>query len=105
MLRKRADLHAMPKERKQKYREIIDKARKSTNVEAILKIADALDEITATGAARSLRERAAMLKGKDEIGAHDLKKEETSKSDEKKEEKIPEVTAEIIDETTAIHGE
>lgn len=95
MLRKRADLRSLPREQIEKYHEIRDKALKSENVDAILRLADAFETITATGEAKKLRNHAEEVK---------KRKAEQAPFD-KLEEKIPEVKAEVVQDAPAIHGE
>jgi len=54
-LRKRADVQELPQAKKDERRDIYKKARKSTNVEAILAVAKVFDEDGSPGAAYSLR--------------------------------------------------
>lgn len=61
VLRKRANLRSLPKEQKEARRQVFQKALKSDNVDAILKIADAFERETATGSAAALREYANTL--------------------------------------------
>jgi hypothetical protein len=58
MLRKRASLRDLPANVKSARRDAFRKALKSTNVEAVRKVADAFDSQGATGAAETLRKRA-----------------------------------------------
>ena len=70
MLRKRADYRDLPKETKDKHREILEKGLKSVNVSAILALAEQFDKLTATGSARKLRERVKELSAKNAEESH-----------------------------------
>jgi hypothetical protein len=59
MLRRRADLHAQPRTTKKAHREAFDKGMRSSDVEAIERLADAFESMTATGSAAALRRHAA----------------------------------------------
>ena len=61
MMLKRADLRAWSPEKKKQYRDIYEKAMLSHDAEKILKLATAFEQVTATGSAKKLRERAAFL--------------------------------------------
>lgn len=61
MLRKRADLRDLPKEKKVAYHEAYLKGMESTNIEGIRTLAKTFEVMTATGAAAKLRERADKL--------------------------------------------
>ena len=64
LIRQRAALRAAPEEVKEKRREILRKAIKSTNVEAMKEVAKAFDSVGATGAAATIRRR---IKGLEEL--------------------------------------
>jgi hypothetical protein len=61
MLRKRADLRAMPKEKWENFRALCERAiqKKDSNPQALDEMASAFDAMTATGTAAKLRKRAA----------------------------------------------
>jgi hypothetical protein len=61
MLRKRADLRAMPREKWENYRAICERAiqKPDANPEALEEMASGFDAMTATGTATKLRKRAA----------------------------------------------
>jgi hypothetical protein len=59
MLRRRADLHAQPRNTKKAHREAYDKGMASSDVEAVERLADAFESMTATGSAAALRRHAA----------------------------------------------
>lgn len=61
MLRKRADLRAMPREKWENFRAICERAiqKPDANPEALDEMAQAFDAMTATGTAAKLRKRAA----------------------------------------------
>ena len=58
VLRRRADLRATSPAVKEQRKAVFEKAMASTNVEAILRIADMFESYTATGSAARLREHA-----------------------------------------------
>lgn len=58
VLRKRAELRALPDNVKKAYRAVVAKALESENVEAITEIATQFENMTATGWARELRAHA-----------------------------------------------
>lgn len=58
VLRRRADLRAADPAKKEERRQVYEKAMKSTNIAAILRIADMFEAMTATGSAKQLREHA-----------------------------------------------
>lgn len=66
MLDKRAALREAPKELTEKRREAYHKALRSDNIPAILEMAQAFDDLGATGAAASLRTYAAELQSSKE---------------------------------------
>jgi hypothetical protein len=61
MLRKRADLRAMPREKWENYRALCERAisKPDSNPEALDEMASGFDALTATGTAAKLRKRAA----------------------------------------------
>jgi hypothetical protein len=61
MLRKRADLRAMPREKWENFRSICERAiqKQDSNPQALEEMAQAFDAMTATGTAQKLRKRAA----------------------------------------------
>jgi hypothetical protein len=61
-LRKRADLRGASEATKKARSEAFAKGMASTNIDGILKLAEAFDEATATGAAAALRKRVVQLR-------------------------------------------
>lgn len=76
LLTKRADWRARTMDVRKKHQEIFDAALKSDNVQAVLGVAAAFDEMTATFKASQLRERAKNLQ--ETNLQKDAKKEATS---------------------------
>lgn len=62
VLRKRADLRALPYETKLAHRAILRKALASTNIPAMLSVAKAFEDMTATGSALQIRNRISELR-------------------------------------------
>lgn len=89
ILRKRADLRALPYDLKQAHRASFRRGMKSTNIEGILALADEFEKITATGAARDLRAHALDVKhGRFEVKTRVQTATEQAKAEEKKESVI-----------------
>jgi hypothetical protein len=118
MLRKRADLRATPNDIRVQRKEAYEKGMCSENIDGVLKLANAFERLTATGAAANLRKHVEELKtkkGLESEGIGVVKKtpeslsQETPKetpknvehtvngaSNSKVEENIVEVVAEIV---------
>jgi predicted ATP-grasp superfamily ATP-dependent carboligase len=121
MLRKRADLRALPKEIKERNKEILEKALKSQNIDAVLRLADEFDKLTATGAAKRLRAHVEKLQQANghvpfDVIVKQVKTEEkTSKKKTKREEPKKDVIdvkpeevpkpAPTVQQSAAIHGD
>jgi hypothetical protein len=121
MLRKRADLRALPKEVKEKHRAILEKGLNSTNIPAILALAEQFDNLSATGSAEKLRNRVKELSAKqaeeqhpfDSPRAHSAPVENPKKDETKEESSDSEAPVEVITKSgdklevaaPAIHGE
>lgn len=103
MLRKRAELRSLPRERIEEYHKIRDKALQSDNVDAILKLADAFESLSATGEAKKLRDHAAEVT-KRKLSSQTQLPFDTPVKNHKKPEVI-EVKAEVVQDSPAIHGE
>jgi hypothetical protein len=62
VLRKRAQLRQQTEEQKKLRRDAFEKGMKSEKIDAILSLAKVFESLTATGAAKALRERASYLR-------------------------------------------
>lgn len=132
LLRKRAALREMPKEKKEEYRAIYERAMTSdvdskgnpVDPRVIDKLALAFESLTASGSARNLRKRAKELREKyatqekeKRAIAQKMRDKETKDAAEKarngqatevkpeKKSEVIEVKAEVVSDSPAIHGE
>jgi hypothetical protein len=89
MLRRRADLHAQPRATKKAHREAFDKGMRSSDVEAVERLADAFESMTATGSAAALRRHAADVRRAQEEALARQVEEEQGREPETSHEKTP----------------
>src|SRR5579872_1560188 len=110
MLRRRADYRDMPKDKKEAYRAVYEKAMTSEKVtpEKLEELALAFERITATGSGRNLRKRAKELRqqivesAKSEARIKEAEKNRPVKeAKEDGNETVVETQAEVVSETPA----
>jgi len=100
MLRKRADLRSLSKEKKRAYEKALQKGLASDDIEKVEALADAFEEMTATGSAIRLRKHAADLRSAKEIQVEpsEFADKEEVKEEQKEESEVPDVKAELVEE-------